>query len=391
MLYQEIGHQPGVANQLGNLGIIHYLMGNLSTALEFYERALRIHREVSDPLGEAMDLGNIGETYRLLGNPERAREYQLQALDVHRELEDKRGEAATVGTLGLIEQVQGHLPQARAYFEEALDLHRQLGDLSGQSRDLIHVGNVHRQLGELARARACCEEALTLSRKAGYQRDEASAMAGLGLVCQELGDLIAALAYQTQALNLADQLGTPELAWRFLGARGDVQRLQLLYELAYQDYRAAIELIESMRSRLTLEEHRLGFVTEVRESTYTRMITLLADREGRWNSAEALLYVERAKSRVFLEQLATTSLPAPAGITHPLLDQERQLIQRLSGLIASRRTVGVANPELNDLIQNVEGELRATWEMLETVVPEYVALRRGTPVSARELQRYLIL
>jgi hypothetical protein len=88
---------------------------------------------------------------------------------------------------------------------------------------------------------------------------------------------------------------------------------------------------------------------------------------------------------MFLEQLAITSLPAPAGIAHPLLDQERQLIQRLNGLIASRRAVDMPNPELNEFIQHVEEELCATWETLETVVPEYVALRRGSPVSVEVL------
>jgi hypothetical protein len=96
----------------------------------------------------------------------------------------------------------------------------------------------------------------------------------------------------------------PELVWRFLGSRGDIQRWIGDFDAAYQDYRAAIESIESMRDGLTLEEHRIGFVTEVREKVYTGMITLLTDRTALWCPTEALAQLERVRSWTFLEQLA---------------------------------------------------------------------------------------
>ena len=61
-------------------------------AIEYYEQALVISREIGDRRGEGNDLGNLGMAYADLGEVRRAIEYYEQALVISREIGDRRGE-----------------------------------------------------------------------------------------------------------------------------------------------------------------------------------------------------------------------------------------------------------------------------------------------------------
>ncbi|MGD1804416.1 tetratricopeptide repeat protein, partial [Dapis sp. BLCC M126] len=55
-------------------------LGEKQKALDYYNQALPIIRQVGDPRGEAMTLSNIGDTYNSLGEKQKALDYYNQAL-----------------------------------------------------------------------------------------------------------------------------------------------------------------------------------------------------------------------------------------------------------------------------------------------------------------------
>jgi tetratricopeptide (TPR) repeat protein len=63
-------------------------------AIEYYEGALAIAREIGDRLGEGNRLGNLGLAYRDLGQVERAIEYYEQALAIFEEIKSPYTEQA---------------------------------------------------------------------------------------------------------------------------------------------------------------------------------------------------------------------------------------------------------------------------------------------------------
>ena len=73
---------------LGNLGNTYSVLGKIERAIEYYEYALVIAREIGDRRGEGADLGNLGNAYRNLGQVERAIEYYKDALTIGREIKD---------------------------------------------------------------------------------------------------------------------------------------------------------------------------------------------------------------------------------------------------------------------------------------------------------------
>ena len=112
------------ATALGNLGIILRQRGELEKALEHYQKALGLHKEIGHRLGEATDLGDLGIVF---GQEERfddAETHFQKALEIHRGIGNRLGEAAALNNLANVLRLKGNLKGALIYYVEALDLFR---------------------------------------------------------------------------------------------------------------------------------------------------------------------------------------------------------------------------------------------------------------------------
>jgi tetratricopeptide (TPR) repeat protein len=87
-------------------------LGQYRKALEFYQQALAIRREVSDKKGEGVTLNNMGIVYFYWGQYAKALEFYQQALVIRREVSDKNGEARTLNNMGIVYDQPGTVPQS---------------------------------------------------------------------------------------------------------------------------------------------------------------------------------------------------------------------------------------------------------------------------------------
>jgi tetratricopeptide (TPR) repeat protein len=68
------------AERLLKQGLQQYRASQFAAALQFWQQALTLYRQVNDRRGEGATLGNLGITYDALGNYAKAIEYHQQAL-----------------------------------------------------------------------------------------------------------------------------------------------------------------------------------------------------------------------------------------------------------------------------------------------------------------------
>ncbi len=59
----------GEGNHTGNLGNAYKDLGQLEKAIEYYEKALSIDREIGYRYGEAVDLTSLGDSLVFRGEP----------------------------------------------------------------------------------------------------------------------------------------------------------------------------------------------------------------------------------------------------------------------------------------------------------------------------------
>ena len=80
----KIVDRRGEGNALGNLGLAYSDLGEYQKAIEYYEQALEIAREIGDKQGEGNALCNLGVAYDFLGEYQKAIKYHTQYLEIAR-------------------------------------------------------------------------------------------------------------------------------------------------------------------------------------------------------------------------------------------------------------------------------------------------------------------
>ena len=99
------GDKAGEAQDLANLGLLHFQERQFDLAERFYGAARRIAKEVGDEGVIAQVLGYVGNLERARGQTEEALEALAHAREMHAALGDTRGVAQDTGNIGLVQAV----------------------------------------------------------------------------------------------------------------------------------------------------------------------------------------------------------------------------------------------------------------------------------------------
>jgi tetratricopeptide (TPR) repeat protein len=79
------------ADQLLVQGIQQAQTSQFEAALQSWQQALSLYREIKNRLGEGQSLGNLGNAYRYLGDYAKTIDYHQQSLAIMREIKDRWG------------------------------------------------------------------------------------------------------------------------------------------------------------------------------------------------------------------------------------------------------------------------------------------------------------
>lgn len=395
------------------LGMAYFRVGEYGEALRWFSDAEAALEEASLPDAEHRDelariRSNSGLAYVELGEYEPAKKALREAADLHQGL--GRITQASISRTGLGNalreeaRVKGasYTASIEAY-EEALNaLNRQDGG-DGESKD--RESDVYLELGRAlladrkpGPALSFLEKSLLLTSVSNLTQHAAEHYLYIGEAHVDLGTLELASRFLSKAATLAEKYDTPETRWRALHKLALVQRSGGHLTKCAQTLQTCIETIERLRSQYLPESTKISMLSP-KEKPYADMVALLCRTESSGaleSDAQAIKqafdYVERAKSRVFAEQLAGTNLGS-AGLPVQLLEQEGTLSQTLRRLQARHKAE--AKPQKYDWgsdVAQAEDELRRLHEEIaETGARgrEYVTLRRAFPLGYDTLRSIL--
>jgi len=384
-LYRQIGSTQGKARQLGNLGHLQYCLGNLEAARDYFQQSLEQHRQAGYKLGEAGDLGSLALVYEDLGNWEKAFHYHQEAYRLDETIGYLEGQATDLGNLGGLYFRVGKLNEARQCHERALTLHRALGQVRGEAKDLGNLALVAYKTGDLERARQYGEMALACQQQLRSPEGEAGQMLNLAALSQTMGNLEAALDLQNRALEIIRHLSNPDLLARALAGRGETWTLHGDVAKTYGDFKEAIAIIDDIRGRLLADEYKTGFLRGGKMSLYGRMVKLL------WydlkHPGEAFAYAERARSRALLDLLAISLLRPHEKVESSLLAEEQETAQKmrvLQGMLQTAKTEAQQRAIAAEMAVAHEKYLQIL-DGLTTTAPEYVTMRLARPLDWSEI------
>jgi CHAT domain-containing protein len=226
-IYREIKDRKGEGQSLGNLGLAYLSLGDYAKAIEYEQQSLAVKREIKDRLGEGHALCNLGSAYLSLGDYAKAIEYEQQSLDIAKEIKDRYGEGQSLGNLGNAYIYLGDYTTAIKYQQQSLAIAREIQDRLGEEQSLNNLGLAYLSLGDYATAIDYYQQSLAIAKGIKNRQGEGLALGSLGNAYYRLGDYATAIDYYQQSLAIAREirdrqgeggsLGSLGLAYDFLG------------------------------------------------------------------------------------------------------------------------------------------------------------------------------
>ncbi|MBA3705623.1 MAG: tetratricopeptide repeat protein, partial [Bacteroidetes bacterium] len=181
---KERGWSKGIANSLGNMGIICFNQGNFKKAFEYHTQALKIREKIEDKIGIGNSYNNLGINYSNLGNIEKAFECHLKSLKMMEEIGFKSGMGNSYTNIGLLYSDQENYDEALKYLYKSLEIGEQLNDKLFISICYNNIGLQYENQGKLASSNTMAndkyQKALTSHLKSLKIGDEIGNKRGTG-------------------------------------------------------------------------------------------------------------------------------------------------------------------------------------------------------------------
>jgi tetratricopeptide (TPR) repeat protein len=245
-----------------DLGSVFQLKGEFDSALNAFERMLRLAWVVASRTKAAVAFNKMGRVYRQKGDLPLALEYLERGLELFEQADDTRGIAGSLDDIGQVLWLSARYDEALDRSAAALETRRRLGDRRAIAVSLVNIGNIERHRGLFDEAEACYREAHELRRGLGDQAGIAECDNVLGVLAFQRGDLTAAHEIWQAALAEAERIGALPLQALLLSQLGEAARLCGQPAEARTRFDAALALARDLDDKriLSQTERHLGLL-----------------------------------------------------------------------------------------------------------------------------------
>ncbi|MGH9531516.1 MAG: tetratricopeptide repeat protein, partial [Terriglobales bacterium] len=301
----EVRNNRLQARTLMNVGVTHWVQGDLVRAVEYFEKSLAQgrqygeYRDAPSVLDRGQALTNLGAILIEYGpDPERGIRNVQEALSLFQSMGDVFWEALNRRHIGMhslntgsFQQANDSLQQARDQFEKVQSAHQvaqttyrqahafffqnryqqarlAADDALARARDLknpfqvsnvqILSGWIYLRLGDTGRARSLLEEGLQAAQKNGYGELLPDAYAALGELYLELGDRGRARSYLQQAAALGKEPSVSESSIEARSTLGLLLVEQGAADRGLSECRSALERARILQHRHTVARTTLN-------------------------------------------------------------------------------------------------------------------------------------
>ncbi|MFO7167265.1 MAG: CHAT domain-containing tetratricopeptide repeat protein [Chloroflexota bacterium] len=359
-LYDEPDLSPFLRTRaLNALGQVHWYQARYDRALSCYQQVYALAKQAGLLYYQGVALLNMSQIYSDLDDPWRALDLLQQSLPAFQALHDDLRAAHVQYEIGKNALLLGQWDLARHHLDQARQLYHTLG-VEARTIELAWAeGLLYHLTGDVRRSEQAFLQALSLPEpiREAYRSVEMDLWLYLGFLYQTEDRLDEALEAYQRAAALAVQVGRELSLAQIHYRRGTVFERLDRPDQALAAYQQAIAAVEELRGATEIEEIKLGLLGTTQQIYEATVLLLLA--AGR--HAEAFHYVERARSRAFLDMLNA---------------RDPELSQRFDAPVATLQEVQEALPDGAVLLEYFTvGVLPRGEHLINRIPPANVRLR----------------
>jgi CHAT domain-containing protein len=385
--------QAEIEEDLGRLALNQ---GQYDRALDYLERARRRFATLGVHHAAAAAEKELADAYLELNlAPEAIAAYE-RALEIFRTLDMRAEQAASFASSGRARALAGEPEAARKLLATARRLYLAEDNEVGQATVTLAEAQLEHAEGsfEEAAVKASLAEAALVS--AGTWGRALLARWLRGDALRALGQTRASRRLLQETLRAAEQQALPQIAYRCETSLGLLARSAGDNEAAEAAFGRAIAIVEDLRAPLPAEEFRTAFVAD-KVLPYRELVRLCLEGP-RPRTAEALGYVERARSRALVDLLGGAVPVRPRArdaYEARLLERLGELREDLSWLYSQiYRPSGTDAPPTPDTLAELHASVRDRERSVAETLRQLEHSGGGTlvrvePLELDELQGHL--
>ncbi|MCK5764843.1 MAG: tetratricopeptide repeat protein [Bacteroidales bacterium] len=215
-LFEKVRNRKKSASVLHDLGQVKWTAGEYKLALDYYRRSLAIADEINDKKRSSQCLKGIAYSYFQQGQYSTAMQYVQKSLIVSEEIDDEEGIAWCINALGVFYSRQGNSEKALEYYFKGLEINKKTGDQLAKSYSLRNIGNTYSILGDDEKALEYIERSLVIDEELNNKRSLSFSLNAIGEILNEQGEKEKALEYYYRCLFLAREIGNRDMECEYL-------------------------------------------------------------------------------------------------------------------------------------------------------------------------------
>jgi CHAT domain-containing protein/tetratricopeptide (TPR) repeat protein len=400
-LAQEFGDLSTEQSCLSQIGGVWLRQSYYSQALSSYQRGLEIAREVKAAGDAGRILGNIGDVYFLLGDFATAMARYNEGLELAQQAQDTINRASILMSIGNLSIAENKPELAINNYEQALTIGAQMNNPATRANALEALGFLYIQTANFEKAASALQQALNLALEMATPDQQAAILNHIGELHLRRNEPQLAIESFSQARQIAEPINNLQNVWKALAGLAAASTKLGALEEAHNQYRQAIDLMESVRARLTGADEKTGFFQD-KIAVYKKQVALLLGMDRKslkpQYTAEAFSYTERARARALLDLLAEAKVDIEQSAAPDLLKQSQELQQRIAQL--NTEMLKLRSQEISKQDKTAIGKLEKSLDQADADLgdwlrelrkrdPRYAALKYPEPITLSAAQQML--
>jgi CHAT domain-containing protein len=335
-IWQELGDTYEQAVVLYGIGFSHGSLSNFYEAASVYYRSFKLFSELGDDFGKAINYTGLGSVQYPVNENELAIYNYKKAIEIYKKMSNARGLGIAFHGLGTAEMLLENHDAAIADLSESLRWRVLGNDHGGKAFTHITLGKLYLFLKLYDKAEIQFSEAeKSLGEKRAGTDPELLYYRGKFYLSTEQTEK--AKDFLQRAIDVYRQRGNK------LGAANgllDLSRAALRSgetKKSLENIESALALIENLRQSALDFQTRVNFSATVQPfyEHYVALLMRLNELEPGKNFHEKALEIsEQARARGLLDRLERRALIRRNRVEPALLERERQLHDKLTGLLA---------------------------------------------------------
>ncbi len=288
------------------LGMLYIGLRRFDEAVDSLDAALKLSDRIGSPMWKEKALGNLGWCYRELGDSEHASQLYESAAKLAKTIGLHPDESEWLNGIAIEKHVQGNYPEAKLFYGRALEV---TSNEEKRAKCLNNLALLSIDTRDFASAASFNDRSFDLKRKIGERESELYSVLNKAKIAE--GEHRTDEAEKLYLQVISAKLTPLEL---LVAAESDVAGLYDATSrpaLAAKEYHSALARINRASESLVRDEHRLSFLSQIRE-VQNKFTDFLLRSEGDQAASD---FVESARARVLLEKMGLSrqySRPRPA-------------------------------------------------------------------------------